>query len=194
MSGHALERCHETRTEYYVGAPMLLMVTRLLAGCASSFTPRYVRGDRSPYSIIARCERPTNGLGWRTDLAQAALLENPIPFCARKICVLFNTSRSSRRDTRNVSHKTCHFQSNLFIDRKYAEAGERLESSRVSGATRRAIISSLIAAILLITGCAAAYSPAPLPANHPASPAAPEAPPPPPAQAFRGGERPAGPR
>jgi len=48
----------------------------------------------------------------------------------------------------------------------------------------RAIVSSLIAA-LLVNGCAAAYVPAPLPVNHPASPATSEAPPPPPSQAFR---------
>jgi hypothetical protein len=45
-------------------------------------------------------------------------------------------------------------------------------------------LSSLIVAIL-VSGCAATYAPAPLPATHPASPAAPEAPPPPPSQAFR---------
>ncbi|MGE0682466.1 MAG: hypothetical protein AB7P69_16400, partial [Candidatus Binatia bacterium] len=40
-------------------------------------------------------------------------------------------------------------------------------------------------AALLISGCAAAYSPAPLPTNHPANPAAPETPPPPPSQVLR---------
>lgn len=81
--------------------------------------------------------------------------------------------------------KTSDFKTNLFIDGNYLEAaGGRLESSQARGATLRGI-SSLIAAIL-VSGCAAAYSPAPLPANHPASPAAPEAPPPPPSQAFRG--------
>jgi hypothetical protein len=85
-----------------------------------------------------------------------------------------------------VIQKTCGLKTNLFIDKTYVEAaGERLESGRARGATRRGIISPLIAAIL-VSGCAAAYSPAPLPANHPASPAAPEAPPPPPSQAFRG--------
>ena len=46
--------------------------------------------------------------------------------------------------------------------------------------------SSLMIAAVLVSGCASAYSPAPLPANHPASPAALEAPPPPPSQAFKG--------
>ena len=89
--------------------------------------------------------------------------------------------------------KTSDFKTKLFIDGKYVEAaGGRLESSPARGATLRGI-SSLIAAIV-VSGCAAAYSPAPLPADHPANPAAPEAPPPPPSQALRGGERPAGPR
>jgi hypothetical protein len=47
----------------------------------------------------------------------------------------------------------------------------------------RGILLSLITAIL-VSGCAAAYAPAPLPVTHPANPAAPEAPPPPPSQAF----------
>ncbi|MCI0657519.1 MAG: hypothetical protein L0170_10680 [Acidobacteria bacterium] len=80
--------------------------------------------------------------------------------------------------------KTSDFKTNLFIHGTYVEApGGRLQSGRARGATLRGI-SSLIAGIL-VSGCAAAYSPAPLPANHPASPAAPEAPPPPPSQAFR---------
>jgi len=65
-----------------------------------------------------------------------------------------------------------------------AAAAGCLELGRAKGATMRGIISSLIAAIL-VSGCVAAYSPVPLPVNHPASPAAPEAPPPPPSQAFR---------
>ena len=81
--------------------------------------------------------------------------------------------------------KTFDFKTNLFIDGTYVEAaGGRPGSGRARGATLRGIISSLIAAILA-SGCVAAYSPVPLPANHPASPAAPEAPPPPPSQAFR---------
>ncbi len=80
--------------------------------------------------------------------------------------------------------KTCDCKTKLFIDGTCVEAaGGRLESGP-RGATLRGIISSLFAAIL-VTGCAAAYSPAPLPANHPANPAAPEAPPPPPSQAFK---------
>ncbi|MGE0681319.1 MAG: hypothetical protein AB7P69_10545 [Candidatus Binatia bacterium] len=39
-------------------------------------------------------------------------------------------------------------------------------------------------ATVVVSGCATAYAPAPLPANHPANPAAPEAPPSPPSQAF----------
>ena len=82
--------------------------------------------------------------------------------------------------------KTSDLKTKLFIDGTYVDAaGGRLESSRARKATRRGITSSLIAAIL-VSGCAVAYSPAPLPANHPASPAAPEAPPPPPSQVFRG--------
>ncbi|MGH7425768.1 MAG: hypothetical protein ACREJP_06340 [Candidatus Methylomirabilales bacterium] len=82
--------------------------------------------------------------------------------------------------------KTSDLKTNLFIDGNCVEAaGGRLESSRARGATLRGILSALIAAIL-VSGCAAAYSPAPLPADHPASPAAPEAPLPPPSQAFRG--------
>lgn len=97
--------------------------------------------------------------------------------------MLLNTSRSPTRENRNVIQKTCGLKTNLFIDGTYVEAaGERLESARAREATRRGIISPLIAAIL-VSGCAAAYSPAPLPTNHPASPAAPEAPPPPPSQA-----------
>ncbi|MGE0823506.1 MAG: hypothetical protein AB7G75_30660 [Candidatus Binatia bacterium] len=42
----------------------------------------------------------------------------------------------------------------------------------------------LLAATLLASGCVAAYSPAPLPTNHPANPAASETPPSPPSQAF----------
>lgn len=41
-------------------------------------------------------------------------------------------------------------------------------------------------ATLVVSGCATAYAPAPLPANHPANPAASEAPPPPPSHAFKG--------
>ena len=39
-------------------------------------------------------------------------------------------------------------------------------------------------AIFVVSGCATAYIPPPLPANHPANPTAPEAPLPPPSQAF----------
>jgi len=85
-----------------------------------------------------------------------------------------------------VIQKTFDRKANLCIDGTYVEAaGGRLESSRARGAPLRGILSALIAAILA-SGCAAVYSPAPLPANHPANPAAPEAPPPPPSQAFRG--------
>ena len=90
--------------------------------------------------------------------------------------------------------ETSDFKTNLFIDGKYVEAaGGRLESSRARGATLRGIISSLIAAIL-VSGCAAAYSPVPLPADHPASPGAREAPPPPPSQAFSGESVPPAPK
>lgn len=64
-------------------------------------------------------------------------------------------------------------QPNLWIDKNPGQA--------VGGG----VLSSLIAAVLL-SGCAAAYTPVPLPALHPASPAAPEAPLPPPSQAFSG--------
>lgn len=74
---------------------------------------------------------------------------------------------------------------NLVLDENPMEAAEGgLESGRAGGATMRGLFSSLIAAIL-VSGCAAAYAPAPLPVTHPANPAAPEAPPPPPSQAFR---------
>lgn len=62
-------------------------------------------------------------------------------------------------------------------------AGKRLESDRTRGAITADLLSFLLVA-LLISGCAAAYSPTPLSTNHPANPAAPEAPPPPPSQAF----------
>jgi hypothetical protein len=82
--------------------------------------------------------------------------------------------------------KTADCKTTLFIDGNSVGAAEGpLESGRARGATMRGVRSSLIAAVL-VSGCATAYSPAPLPVNHPASPAAPEAPPPPPSQAFSG--------
>jgi hypothetical protein len=99
--------------------------------------------------------------------------------------VLLNTSRSPRREIQNMNQKTSDFQTNLFSGgNSVAAATGRLESGRARGAPLRDFLSSLIVAIL-VSGCTAAYAPAPLPANHPASPAAPEAPPPPPSQAFR---------
>lgn len=81
--------------------------------------------------------------------------------------------------------KTADFTTNLFIDGSSVEAAKRhLESDRVKGVTLRGLLSSAIAA-MLVSGCAAAYAPAPLPVHHPANPAALEAPPPPPSQAFR---------
>ncbi|MBI3757062.1 MAG: hypothetical protein HY267_03705 [Deltaproteobacteria bacterium] len=82
--------------------------------------------------------------------------------------------------------KTSNLQTNLFIHKNCTKAaGKRLESGRTRGATLRGIDLSLLVA-LLISGCTAAYSPAPLPINHPANPAAPEAPPPLSSQALRG--------
>jgi hypothetical protein len=82
--------------------------------------------------------------------------------------------------TKIANNKTCRF-----IDEDSVEAVKvYLESGRARGATLRGIFLSLLVA-LLVSGCTAAYSPALLPTNHPASPAAPEAPPPPPSQAFR---------
>jgi hypothetical protein len=73
-----------------------------------------------------------------------------------------------------------------FIDEDSVEAVKvYLESDRPRGALTPSLLSSLFAAFL-VSGCAAAYSPAPLPTNHPANPAASEAPPPPPSHAFRG--------
>lgn len=81
--------------------------------------------------------------------------------------------------------KRCAVTTNLFIDGNDVKAADRrLASSRARGATIRGLLSSLIAA-LLVSGCVAAYAPAPLPINHPANPAAPEAPPPPPSAAFK---------
>jgi hypothetical protein len=81
--------------------------------------------------------------------------------------------------------KTSACKTTLFINGNSEEATEGgPESGRARGATVRGILSALIVTIL-VSGCAAAYAPAPLPVNHPASPAAPEAPPPPPSQAFR---------
>jgi len=84
-----------------------------------------------------------------------------------------------------MNQKPSDFTTTLCIDENSVETSrEGLESGRARGVTLRGLLSSLIAA-LLVSGCAAAYVPAPLPTNHPASPAAPEAPPPPPSQAFR---------
>lgn len=83
-----------------------------------------------------------------------------------------------------MSPKTSAFTTTLCIDgHSVAAPAGCLESRRARGATLRGVLSSLIVA-LLVSGCAAAYTPAPLSVNHPASPAAPEAPPPPPSQAF----------
>lgn len=77
------------------------------------------------------------------------------------------------------------FKANVFINGNSVEAAEgRLASGGVRGTPTRGAVSAVVAAIL-VSGCAAAYAPAPLPVNHPASPAASEAPPPPPSQAFR---------
>ena len=81
--------------------------------------------------------------------------------------------------------KMSNLQTNLFVDKICMKAAEkRLESGRTRETTLRGICLSLLVA-LLVSSCAAVYSPAPLPMNHPANPAAPEAPPPPPSQAFR---------
>jgi hypothetical protein len=83
-----------------------------------------------------------------------------------------------------MNQKTSDFTTTRCIDGLSVEAADGgLKSGRARGATMRGILSSLMAALLL-SGCAAAYAPAPLLATHPASPAAPEAPPPPPSQAF----------
>lgn len=82
-------------------------------------------------------------------------------------------------------HKTSDLQTNLFIDRNSGHAVRgRLEWGRARGPTMHGSLSSLIAAIL-VSGCATAYAPAPLPATHPANPAASEAPPSPPSPAFK---------
>lgn len=96
-----------------------------------------------------------------------------------------NTRRAPRREIHTMNQKTSDFTTDLCIDGHSVEAADGgLKSGRARGATLRGILFSLMAA-LLVSGCAAAYAPAPLPTNHPASPAAPEAPPPP-SQAFRG--------
>lgn len=82
-----------------------------------------------------------------------------------------------------IIQQACAFKS--FMGEKYVDAGDGSPGSRrPRGTTLRDIISPLIAAIL-VSGCTAAYSPAPLPTNHPANPAAPEASPPPPSQALK---------
>jgi hypothetical protein len=84
-----------------------------------------------------------------------------------------------------MMQKTPDCKTILFLDGNSVEAAEgHPESGRaLRGATGRGLLSPLIVAIL-VSGCAAAYAPAPLPVNHPASPAAPEAPPPPPSHAL----------
>lgn len=73
-----------------------------------------------------------------------------------------------------MSYEILDLQTNLCIDKNSGQL------------VRGGILSSLIAAIV-VSGCAAAYTPAPLPLLHPASPTAPEAPLPQPSQAFSGG-------
>jgi hypothetical protein len=81
--------------------------------------------------------------------------------------------------------KMSDLQTNLFLDGNSEEAvKQHVQSGRTGRVAMRDLLSSLFAAFL-VSGCAAGYSPAPLPANHPANPAASEAPPPPPSQAFR---------
>lgn len=71
-----------------------------------------------------------------------------------------------------------------FIDENSVAAVKvYLESDRTRGANLRDMLLPLLVAFL-VSGCATAYSPAPLPAHHPANPAAPEASPSPPSQAF----------
>jgi hypothetical protein len=48
----------------------------------------------------------------------------------------------------------------------------------------RGIVSFLVVAVVA-GGCTTAYSPTPLPTNHPANPVAPETPPPPPSFVFQ---------
>ena len=82
--------------------------------------------------------------------------------------------------------KTADFTTNLFIDgNSLKTAEEHRESDRTRGARMRDFLSLLVIG-LVVSGCAAAYAPTPLPVTHPANPAAPEAPPPPPSQAFTG--------
>jgi hypothetical protein len=98
---------------------------------------------------------------------------------------LLNNSRLSRREIRNMLANIADFKANVFINGNSVEAAEgRLASGGVRGTPTRGAVSAVVAAIL-VSGCAAAYAPAPLPVSHPASPAALEAPPPPPSQAFR---------
>jgi hypothetical protein len=76
---------------------------------------------------------------------------------------------------------------NLVVDGGGKEAAtRRLDLGGAKATFLRTLFLSLSVA-LLVSSCAAAYVPAPLPVNHPASPAAPEAPPPPPSQAFSDG-------
>lgn len=83
-------------------------------------------------------------------------------------------------------HQPPDFTTTVDIDGRSAEAAKAyLELGWTRGITRQSLLSSLLLA-LLTSGCVAAYSPAPLPATHPANPVAPEAPLPPPSQAFRG--------
>lgn len=80
--------------------------------------------------------------------------------------------------------KTAAYKTRRFIDENAVEDVKiYLESDGTKGTTLQGLFLSLLAAFL-VTGCVVAYSPAPLPTNHPANPAAPEAPPPPPSQVF----------
>lgn len=80
--------------------------------------------------------------------------------------------------------KTAHDKTRRSIDGNLVETAKAyLELGRTRGATLQGPFLFLLVA-LLVSGCAAAYSPAPLPTHHPANPAAPEVPPPPPSQAF----------
>jgi len=82
--------------------------------------------------------------------------------------------------------KTPNNKTRRFIDENSVEAVKVYrESGRTRGAITPGLLSSLLVAFL-VSGCVAAYSPTPLPTNHPANPAALEAPPPPPSQALHG--------
>jgi hypothetical protein len=82
-----------------------------------------------------------------------------------------------------MRQKIAALKATLFSNGNSVGARGGLESGQEKRVSLQRRYSYLIAALML-SGCVAAYSAAPLPTHHPANPAAPEAPPPPASQVF----------